>query len=158
MDQDRPAPAAPEDAARDLVDLAVQGSAGIGGSEQYDDEPAEPTEDEQMAAGRGTPEQQALREAWSEQREDADWTQSVANWLQDRARALVQGEVIVSDVSCRATVCRAYVQFSDQLDATAFQASAQQPGLRYAYQSLDPNFDGQGFDDSDHTFELLIAR
>lgn len=32
------------------------------------------------------------------------------------------------------------------------------PSQQYELQSLDPAFDGAGFDRSDHTFDLLIAR
>jgi hypothetical protein len=50
------------------------------------------------------------------------------------------------------------LQFSDQLDAQAFITSQSNPDLRYEFQSLDPEFDGQGFDKSDYGYELLITR
>jgi hypothetical protein len=51
-----------------------------------------------------------------------------------------------------------YVQFADQLDAAAFIEGDGEPGHSYTYQSMDPDFDGAGLDDSDQTYELLVER
>jgi hypothetical protein len=89
--------------------------------------------------------------------QDDQWTRDLLQELQDRAKALA-GELRIEHLSCRETICRAYLQFADQIDADDFRSIPHDPAHQYEYQSLDPDFDGVGFDDSDSTFELLIRR
>jgi hypothetical protein len=49
-------------------------------------------------------------------------------------------------------------QFADQLDAKAFIDAKRDPALSYEFQSLDPSFTGEGFDKSEHTYEMLVKR
>lgn len=104
-----------------------------------------------------SPEQREWRIAWARQSQDDQWTGELLQELHDRAERLA-GQLLIKHLSCRETICRAYLQFADQIDAAEFRAMSHDPAHQYDYQSLDPNFDGVGFDDSDSTFELLIRR
>ena len=114
-------------------------------------------EDQAMAASDRKPELRAWRQAWSAEDEDESWNRQVRAELRG-VLPLVQGDVTLSDLSCRQTVCRMELQFADQLDAQAFIAAPHDDALQYAYQSMDPSFDGAGFDQSEYSYELLIKR
>lgn len=114
-------------------------------------------EDRAMAVAQGSPEQRAWRMAWSAEREDPSWTQQVADELRQMAESLARGEVVLSGLSCRQTVCRMQLKFADQLDARLFIEAAHDPQLRHAYQSLDPA-GGRDVAKSEYTYELLIKR
>jgi hypothetical protein len=122
---------------------------------EYEDEVAE---DEAIVAGDHTPEQRAWRIAWSGEHEDESWTNNVGEELRAKTKALAYGNVELSALSCRETVCRMELKFADQLDAQAFVSAPHDPGVQYEYQSMDPDFDGAGFDKSDYAYELLIKR
>lgn len=111
-----------------------------------------------MRAADELPEQRVWRAVWAQEQPDAQWAQRVIDEVTRTTRQQVEGDVQLRDLSCRETVCRMYLQFADQLDAEAFRAAPHDPMLQYAYQSLDPAFDGAGFDRSNHTYELLIKR
>jgi len=119
---------------------------------------AEVDEDEAMRADDNIPEQRAWRAAWAAEHQDDAWTREITEQVRTRAESLLDGEVRLSDLSCRETICRMYLQFGDQLDAKAFIDAPHDPALHYEYQSLDPEFDGAGFDRSDYTYEVLIKR
>jgi hypothetical protein len=116
-------------------------------------------EDLAMAAHERSPEQRQLRRSWRRQATDEAWTRETLRWFDDAARQRgLAGPITVSQASCRASVCRLYVQFEDELDAQAFIAGPTAPGVRHVYQSLDPDYDGAGFDDSEYSYEVLIER
>jgi hypothetical protein len=126
--------------------------------------PLQPPHDDELAheapgsADDADPERQAWRTAWNVEGADAQWTERVRDDTADQAEALLAGAVTLHELDCRETICRAQIQFADQLDAAAFSEAPRDPAQRYAFVSLDPAFDGAGFDRSEHTYELLIAR
>jgi hypothetical protein len=118
---------------------------------------ADDEEAEAMRAGAGSPEQKAMRSTYVTEQPDERWTASAIEEIKRIAEPL-HGPVYVQDPSCRETVCRMFLRFGDQVDAQAFIAAQRDPAQRYAFHSLDPSFDGAGFDGSDYTYELLIRR
>lgn len=108
-------------------------------------------------AKSAAPELQAWRAAWSTEREDPSWTRQMTRELTQMAESLAYGEVVLSGLSCRQTVCRMQLQFADALDARLFIEAAHDPKLRQAYASVEPA-DGVGVAKSEHTYELLIKR
>jgi hypothetical protein len=115
-------------------------------------------EDEAMRRADTIPEQRVWRAAFAGERQDDAWTKQVREEVEDKSKSLLKGAVKLSGLSCRETVCRMHLQFADQIDAEHFIRAAHDPQLRYQYQSLDPEFDGAGFDRSDFTYEVLIKR
>jgi hypothetical protein len=93
----------------------------------------------------------AWRETWSTERDNPSWNKQVTRELTQMAESLAYGEVVLSDLSCRQTVCRMQLQFADELDARLFMEAPHDPKLRQAYQSVDGA-------KSAHTYELLIKR
>jgi hypothetical protein len=120
-------------------------------------DPDELAEDEAMRRADTEPELRQWRIDFAKERQDEAWTQQVLDDVSAESERL-HGAVRVSDLSCRQTVCRMHLQFADQLDARAFIEAPRARELRYAFQGLDPDFDGEGFDRSDFTYELLIKR
>jgi hypothetical protein len=110
-----------------------------------------------MRAGAGTPAQQAMRSTYVTEQSDERWTAAAIDEIKQIAQPL-HGPVYVQAPDCRETVCRMFLRFADQVDAQAFIEARRDPAQRYAFQSLDPAFDGAGFDNSDYTYELLIQR
>jgi hypothetical protein len=105
-----------------------------------------------------TPEQHEYRATWAREVPDDSWTMQMQDELRTKVRANIEGDVKVSHLSCRETICRMFLQFADQLDVDAFMATPYGASFDYRFQSLDPDFDGTGFDRSDYTHELLIKR
>lgn len=119
---------------------------------------ADRAEDEAMAAADNTPEQRLWRITWSTERQDDAWTQRMHDEVQRVARSALQRDLKYYDLSCRETVCRVYLQFTDQLDARAFINAPRDAGPHYEFQSMDPEYTGEGYDRSDFTYELLVVR
>jgi hypothetical protein len=115
-------------------------------------------EDEAMRRADTIPEQRMWRASFASERQDDAWTKQVRDEVEAKSKSLLKGAVKLSGLSCRETVCRMHLQFADQIDAQDFIHAAHDPQLRYQYQSLDPEFDGAGFDRSDFTYEVLIRR
>jgi len=115
-------------------------------------------EDEAMAAADNNPEQRVWRTSWSRERQDDAWTQQMHDEVQRIGRSVLERDLKYYDLSCRETVCRVYLQFTDQLDAQAFMNAPRGSGLHYEFQSMDPEYTGEGYDRSDFTYELLVVR
>ena len=115
-------------------------------------------EDEAIATRANSPQQREWRSDFVGEREDPEWTQHTRQALSRAAESLLQGALKIQELSCHETICRTYLQFADQLDAQTFIARSREPGLEYEFQSLDPSFDGEGFDASDYQYEVMIRR
>jgi hypothetical protein len=115
-------------------------------------------EDEAMAADDNNAEQRVWRATWARERQDDAWTQQLHDEVQRIGRSVVEGDLKYYDLSCRETVCRVYLQFSDQLDAQAFMKAPRDSGAHYEFQSMDPEYTGEGYDRSDFSYELLVVR
>jgi hypothetical protein len=115
-------------------------------------------ENEAMAAADNNPEQRVWRATWSRERQDDAWTQQMHDEVQRTGRAVLERDLKYYDLSCRETVCRVYLQFTDQLDAQAFMKVPRGSGIHYEFQSMDPEYTGEGYDRSDFTYELLVVR
>lgn len=116
-------------------------------------------ENEAMAMADNSSRQRLWRSAYAHEREDEAWTRRTMQGLRKQAAELLDDrKLLISDLSCRETICRMYLQFEDQLDADAFRKAQRDPSLQYEFQSLDPDFKGEGFDRSDHTYEVMIQR
>jgi len=99
------------------------------------------------------------RAIFSSELKNDEWTQSMLLQLRQNAAAVLDNRAVsVYSVDCRETLCRMHLQFEDQLDASAFHAAMRDPSLESEFQSLDPEFDGAGFDRSDNTYELMVHR
>jgi hypothetical protein len=115
-------------------------------------------ENEAMAAADNNPEQRVWRTTWSRERQDEAWTQRMHDEVQRTGRSVLEGDLKYYDLSCRETVCRVYLQFADQLDARAFMNVPRGSSTHYEFQSMDPEYTGEGYDRSDFTYELLVVR
>jgi hypothetical protein len=115
-------------------------------------------EDEAMAAGDNRPEQRVWRATWSRERQDGAWTQQMHDEVQRIGRSVLERDLKYYDLSCRETVCRVYLQFADQLDAQAFIKAPRGSDMHYEFQSMDPEYTGEGYDRSDFTYELMVVR
>lgn len=111
-----------------------------------------------MAAADNRPEQRAWRTSWSTERKDDAWTQRMHDELQQIGRAVLARDLKYHDLSCRETVCQVYLQFADELDARAFMKAPRDASMHYEFQSMDPEYAGEGYDRSDFTYELLVVR
>jgi hypothetical protein len=112
-------------------------------------QPAQPAQHAHEEDGKDDP--SAWRQAWSTERDEPSWSKQVTRELTQMAESLAYGEVVLSDLGCRQTVCRMQLQFADELDTRLFMEAPHDPKLRQAYQRVDGA-------KSAHTYELLIKR
>jgi hypothetical protein len=85
-----------------------------------------------------TPSFGALNDRWTVEADappDAVGSESTMKYLLETARAVDLHDDTVSSAECRATVCRAELQFPTLKDAAAFEAGAQRPDLDYAFKN-----------------------
>jgi hypothetical protein len=121
------------------------------------------SEEEQIAAENNVPEQIAWRNAWIDESQDDEWTKRMEREMNEKASALLVGQIDIRHLSCRETVCRMYLQFEDKLDAETFTFSKHDPALHYEYQLLNP--DPEGADEESildkekkYNYEVLVKR
>lgn len=105
-----------------------------------------------------TPDHRARRETWAREKPDERWTSQMRDELAEKVRANVDGDVKVSHLSCRETICRMFLHFNTELDAYKFVATPYAASLDYLFQPLDPNYEVALAERSDHTHELMIKR
>ena len=115
-------------------------------------------DDDESSGEDNSPQRRALRSRFANEREDASWTLRIQSEIDRTSAARLRGPIDVDGLSCRETLCRAYLKFDDELDVAAFQQAPHDPELRYEFQSLDPDYRGEGFDNSGYTYELMIER
>ena len=115
----------------------------------HEEPPVQPVQQVHEEDGKADP--SAWRKTWSAERDNPSWNRQVTRELTQMAESLAYGEVVLSDLSCRQTVCRMQLQFADELDARLFMEAPHDPKLRQAYQRVDGA-------KSAHTYELLIKR
>lgn len=132
------------------------GVAGMSGSSPADDAPVDP--DESVSDYDNRPEQREWRTQWIIEEHNAEWTQRMQDELQARAKAHLQGEIEILEPSCRETTCMMHIKFADDVDVKAFQDASKNPDFHYEFQSLDPHYTGDGFNNADYEYELIIKR
>lgn len=105
-----------------------------------------------------TPEHRERRAIWAREAPDETWTRQMREELTAKVRGNVDGDVKVSHLSCRETICRMFLHFDTHQDAENFISIPYDASLDYLFQSLDPDYDKPEHERSDFSHELMIKR
>jgi hypothetical protein len=116
-------------------------------------------ENEATLAEDNVPEQRVWRATWAHEEPDEEWTHKQSEEVKEKAKSLLAwGSLTVHSLSCRQTVCRMYLQFSDPKDAKAFISAAGDPAMHYEYQDLTPEVSRTDPSRPEYAYEVLITR
>jgi hypothetical protein len=117
-------------------------------------------ENEEMAKEDKNPEGREWRLDWIDEKEDAEWTKRMMDDVNHQVDSLgIKGKVQLTNLSCRETICRMYMQFDRAEDASSFTTAVHSDGYQYSYQLLNPPRPGnENVEKSQSNFEVLIKR
>jgi hypothetical protein len=135
---------------------AMEGAGGSGELPTEDASEIDP--DESTTQDDNRPEQKVWRTQWALEEHNPEWTQRMQDELHARAKASLHGDIDILEPSCRESLCIMHIKFADDLDVKAFQEASRGPDFHYELQSLDPNYNGEGFNEADFEYELIIKR
>jgi hypothetical protein len=116
-------------------------------------------EDEAMEIVDNSSRQRVWRTTYAKERKDPEWTAQMVVEVRKQALEILDNrKLTIQNLSCHKTICRMYLQFEDQLDAQAFQTIKRPATYQYEFQNMDPEFKGEGFDRTNHTYEVMVQR
>jgi hypothetical protein len=101
-----------------------------------------------------------IRQDWADEKPNVQWTDQLKKVIKEiGSNAELLSDFSLQHISCRQTTCRMHIQFSDEVDASQFDKLLSAAGRwEYSSHSMDPDYDGNGFDRSEGSREILLRR